>query len=926
MIKRANTGSTRQLLGIFIILQLFWCRLWGLDPNKSVHQYLLDHWQMHDGIPANNVPSINQTPDGYLWIGTSRGLVRFDGVKFVVQRFAEKEEIYSHEIRCLFVDRQGSLWIGSSVGLTLYNPKINRFKIFTTADGIANEGIRCIIDDMKGNTWISFDSTYVNRFSNGKFTSFNESHGLSGKRINAVVEDSQGNLLFATRENGIFSYKDEKFFKYPVPGLDNIIINIMYEDGQGELWIGTNKGLVRLTSQGTRRYTARDGLSNDWIISITQDSDRNLWVGTAAGLNRIKKKPDGSITRESLLKSYMIYWLFEDREKNLWIGTGNSGIIRLKDGKFMSYAPIKAHPGEIPLSLFEDRHGDTWIGTLSGKLLRCRGSKFIESIEPLELTDIGIASIAEDSKGNLWLGTIGKGVFQKKNNTFTQFTTRQGLADNMVTSIFVDSRDNLWFSTYDGVSVLRPGNNTLESLQTRDGLSGKRVYNVYEDKTNNIWIAADKGITILKNGEFAGRSMIKYLQDIPVTCIYEDADSSAVTGSIFWIATRGAGLKRFKHGNFFSYTIDHGLTTNFIYQFLEDPLGNFWLMSDSGVLRVSKSELNRFVLGSADIINCTSFGISDGLKSLEFSNEVSRNSVLKAGNSEFRFITRKGISTVNPTGIRINKTPPPVVIEAVYFNEHSILRPPDAEPVTFKGTTDLSFHFTALTFLSPEKVKFKYRIEGYDREWIYLSPGKERAAHYKDLTPGTYSFQVTACNADGVWNQKGDSVTFTLKPFFYQTLVFKLAVLFLLIALLAAAFYIYKKRPFRKKPKYKDSPLHPDFAQECIKKLNYLMENEKVYTDADISLQSLAEKMSIAPHQLSQVLNERLDRNFPDFINFYRIEEAKRILKSPQGAQQKIDTVAFQVGFNTTVAFYRAFKKYTNTTPTHYKKETGMTK
>jgi ligand-binding sensor domain-containing protein/AraC-like DNA-binding protein len=939
--KRSNPGSTWQLLAFVIIAQLFWCRslLWGLDPNKPIDLYLVDQWEMVDGLSSNTVRSITQTPDGYLWIGTSRGLVRFDGMKFGRVRFAEKEEIYSQEIRHLLVDREGCLWIGSAGGLTLYQYKTGQFNTFTKNHGITVDGIRRIKEDMKGNTWISFTASYVNRFSNGEFFAYDASHGLIGKKINAIIEDRQGNLLFGTRENGIFIYKDGTFFKYPLPGLDNVFIIAMYEDWKGDLWIGTNKGLFRVTDRKIKKYTVRDGLSTNYITSLTEDSDRNLWVGTIKGLNRVKKTQDGAVGFESCL-NFLIYSLFEDREKSLWIGTNNSGIIRLKDGKFISYAPLDTHLDEIPFSLFEDRHGDTWIGTVSGKLFHCRGSEIIESITPAGLSGTGIAAIAEDGQGNLWLGTIGEGVFKKKNRTFTQFTTREGLADNLVTSIFRDSHDNLWFSTFDGVSVRHSYTNIIESLKARDGLSGKVVHNVYEVKAGDIWIATDKGITILKKvfarSRNEGSDFFKkspwspkaILSGVSVTCIYEDVNSSALTDSIFWIATQGAGLKRLQYEKFFSYTTPDGMTTNVIYQFLEDQQGNFWLMSDSGILRVSKSELNTYANGSVNRINCTSFGIPDGMKSLEFNNACSGNSVLKARNGEFRFITKRGISIVNPAKIRINKTPSPVVIEAVFFNDQPLPfhHVSNAEPVTGRGITNASFHFTAPTFLSPGKINFKYQLQGFDRGWIFLPAGNERAARYKNLAPGTYTFRVTACNAEGVWNQTGNSLTFTLKPLFYQTFLFKIAVLFLFFVLLAAAFYFYKKRPFKKKAKYKGSPLHPHFAGECTRKLKHLMENEKVYSDADISLQSLAEQLSISPHQLSQLLNEKLDRNFPDFINSYRIKEAKRILKSPKGAQQKIDSVAFEVGFNTSVAFYRAFKKHTNITPTQYKKEVEMKK
>jgi ligand-binding sensor domain-containing protein/AraC-like DNA-binding protein len=922
---------TRQVWGVIIIAALFCCQLWGLDPDKTVDQYLVDKWAMSDGIPSNTILAISQTPDGYLWIATGRGLVRFDGIQFSTIHFAKASGLKPRENPipdALFVNREGTLWIGSSLGLISYRYQTGQFNAFTSIDGITRDRIRRIKVDMRGNLWISFFASYVNRFSNGEFTKFNESHGLKGKKINAIVEDQKGNLLFGTRENGVFTYKDGKFFKYPIAGLnrDNIHIINMYEDRKGELWIGTNSGLFRVLDKRTLRYGGRDGLANDYVTHIIEDSDRNLWIGTLKGLNRLKRRQDNTIEFENLLNPFIITCLFEDREKSLWIGTYNSGIKRLKDGKFISYEPLKAHHGEIFLSVFEDQYGYTWIGTLGGKLLRCQGSELIESIEPPAVSGAGITSIIEDAEGKLWLGTSGKGIFQKKNETFVQLTTREGLADNLVTSISRDSKGNLWFSTFDGVSVIRmipQGNSPLESFNSRTGLSGKVVHNVYEDKNKNIWIATDKGITVLKDGKIAKENMRDYLQDISVTCIYEDLSAvNAEAGDrIYWIATHGAGLKRFnlRDGSVISCTAANGLTTDFFYQFFEDQQENFWLMSDSGILRVSKKELNRFADGGVDRINCTSFGISDGLKSMEFNNELSKHSAIKTRNGEFWFITKKGISIVNPKKIQINKVPPPVVIEAVFLEEQSI--PFHGEVHEFKGVKDFSIHFTAPTFLSPEKIIFKYQLEGFDKEWIFLPRGNERWVRYQDLASGTYTFKVTASNYEGVWNRTGASLRFTLKPLFHKTFFFKVLIILIFIILVAATFYIYKKRPSKRQEKYKGSPLTPQFADECIKKLTYLMEIEKLYRDADISLQILAERLSVSPHLLSQILNEKLNRNFSDFVNFYRIEEAKQILASPRGDQLKIITVAFEVGFNTKVAFYNAFKKYTKMTPSRYREE-----
>jgi ligand-binding sensor domain-containing protein/AraC-like DNA-binding protein len=917
--------SIKPIVISIILVQLIWCPIWGLDPDKTVDQYLVDQWQTPDVIPSDTVIAISQTPDGYLWLATSIGLVRFDGIKFSIIPFVEKKKIDPLEtakLLTLFLDKSKTLWIGTFAGgLTSYNYKTSHFQTFTTADGLTENSIRCINEDMNGNLWIGFYTSYAGRISNGEFTAFDYSLGLAGKKISAIVEDRQGNLLFASRENGIFKYKGGKFFKYPVLGLEGHQIITLHEDRKGDIWIGTNNGLFRITDKQTVKYTASDGLSSNHIADIVEDNERNLWIGTLKGLNRIKRNPAGTIGFESLLQELPILCLFEDREKNLWVGTHDSGLRRLKDGKFMSYAPLEAQQKPV-ISVFEDRNGETWLGTLEGKLLHCRGSDFIESIEPAEISGAGITAITEDAPGNLWLGTIGKGIFQQEKEAFIPFTGTDGLTDNTVTSIYRDSRDHMWFSTLDGVNVLRHPDGVFESFTSLDGLSGKRVNNVYEDKNKNILIAADKGITVLKDGEISKQDKQYYLKGAHVVCIYEDLSVPDNQNSVYWIATYGAGLRRLtlKDGEIIShisYTTNNGMATNFIFQFIEDQ-GNFWLMSDNGILFISKTELDRFARGELDQINCTSFGISDGLGSMEFNNELSRHSALKTRNGELCFVTKKGISTINPTKIAINKTPPPVVIEKVFFDHESI--PFHQGQQVFKGITDFSFHFTAPTFLSPEKIKFKYQLEGFDNKWIFLPPDKERISNFQNLAPGTYTFKVIACNAEGAWNNTGDSFTFTLKPLLYQTLLFKLAVFLLFAGLISAAVYIYKKRPFDKKKKYKDSTLNPLFAEVCIKRLNYLVENEKIYLGENISLQSLAEKLNIQPYQLSQLLNEKMDQSFSDFINYHRIQEAKKILTGPGGAEKKNTAVAFDVGFNSMTAFYKAFKKFTGMTPNQYKK------
>jgi ligand-binding sensor domain-containing protein/AraC-like DNA-binding protein len=936
--RKLNVGYTKQLLTVIVLFRIFLLPTWGLDPDKQVEQYLADQWEMAEGLPSNEFPSIVQTHDGYLWLAAPNGLLRFDGIKFTAVPFLDKEKIDARkpiDPITLLVDNQGILWIGSPGALTSYNYQTGQFKTYTSTDGMTEDKIRRLKKDMNGNLWISFFSSYVNRFANGKFTAFNESHGLFGKKVDVIFEDSKGNLLFGSKEKGVFIYKDSKFSPYAIAGMESLpSITAICEDWKGDLWIGTNIGLFRVIDKRTEKYTVENGLSDNFVTSIAEDSDRNLWVGTTKGLNRVKQKQDSEAVIEGLLNRFFVLCLFEDKEKNLWIGTLKSGIRRLKDRMFVSYTPLEMHRDEDLLSVFEDGGGGIWIGNFSGKLFHCRDNEIIELIEPPELSGTGITAIAEDVEGNLWLGTNGKGIFQKKKDTYIRFTKREGLADNQVTSISRDSLNNLWISTFDGVSVRYYPGGIIKSFTAQDGILGKRVYNVYEDSKHRILVAADKGITLLTK-VFADASRVPggqffqkappwppeaILKNVSVISIYETPSLPGEKESTYWITTNGAGLKRVNpDGTVTSFTTAQGMTSDVLYRILADQQGYFWLTGNSGIIRISKSELDRFASGELDRINCISYGVSDGMKSPEFNNELSRHSALQTRDGELWFITKEGIAIVNPKKIHVNKTPPPVVIESIYFDYKSI--PLHLDQLVFRGIRDFTFHFTAPTFLSPGKIKFKYQLEGFDREWLFLPPGKERSAHYQDLGPGIYTFRVTACNAEGVWNQTGTAITFTLKPFFYQTFLFKIAVFLLLAGLLAAAVYIYKKRPFDKRKKYQGITLNPQFAEVCIKRLSYLVENEKIYLDENISLQSLAENLNIQPYQLSQLLNEKLNQNFSDFINYHRIQEAKKILAGPKGAEKKNTAVAFDVGFNSMTAFYKAFKKFAGMTPNRYKKE-----
>lgn len=933
MNKKTNHFIFKIILVFFMVHLSCHDQLLALDPDKPVNQYLVDHWTMVHGLPSTSVHFIEQTPDGYLWIATLKGLVRFDGMTFSTITYSIKpgiEDKKKHHTGSLFVDKKGDLWIGGIGHLAKYHYKTGGFTIFTKENGLTDGSIVSINKDARGNIWVGTLGYFSNRLDYGKntFTWLCDCHGLEGDVVYSIIEDIKGNLLVGTYGKGVFQFRDGTFSRYKIKGLKEHIHKIykIYEDRKRTLWITTTKGLFRVR-RGTDGkdditiFTTRHGLANDLTIDVIEDRDGNIWVGTVKGLNRLKQESSGKVVIDTLLEGHSASSLFEDREGSLWVGTGASGLKRLKDPGFIPPAAVDIKPGEIMNALFEDRQGNTWMGSLSGKLYRygkgIANGKLSESPEVTEISEVSISAIEEDGSGNLWLGTYGEGVFQKRGEKIIHFTTRDGLADDRVFSIYTDSRNNTWFGTYTGVSRFSGG--IFESLGYRDGLPSGFVSNVCEDKNQNIWLATQKGLCLLKNGRFSADHITVYLEGVPVRYIYEEiipsGPGSPGEKSVFWIGTDGAGLKRFKEGTFTSYTTDEGIASDFIYHILEDKRGNLWMNSRTGVFRVNKYELTKF-----GKVHSTSFGRFDGMKSIMFYNRLSRDAAIKTRQGELWFVTKDGIFILNPDKIRITPSPPPVVIEEVLFDDRPVLSALHRRENVFKGIKEVVFHFTSPTFLSPKDVRFKYRLEGQNSDWVFLQRGEKRMARYNNLAPGDYVFRVTACNSDGVWKRTGASTAFTLKPFFYQTFLFKTAAFLLFLALALTGYFLLKKRPWTKRKKYKRSLMNPIFTKECIKKLDYLMNIEKVYRDETLSLQALAQKISISPHQLSQLLNEKLNKNFSEFINFYRVREAKKLLQNRNNGNRKILAIAFDVGFNTKSAFNNAFKKHTRMTASEYRK------
>lgn len=736
----------------------------ALDPAKATPEYIHEVWQTDQGLPRIAVTAICQTRDGYLWLGTDDGLIRFDGVRFTPVVSRDAAALEHCFIQALYVDHEGNLWIGTEQkGLVRYRD--GTFTTFTTKDGLANDTVTSIYEDREGSLWAGSDSGEggLSRLLGGNFTTFTTkdglpqymlTDGLQHNLINSIYEDRRGNLWVGSR-GGLSRFDDGRFTTFTTKGWPSATtVSSIYEDRQGNLWIGEGRqGLARFSGGKLTTFTTKDGLASGGIRSICEDKDGNLWVGHwGGGLSRLKDRRVTSFTTKDGLSDDQVFSIYEDREGSLWVTTFGGGLNRFRDSRFTTFTTKEGLVNNGTFSVYEDREGRVWIGGYGG-LNRYRNGAFTTFAMKDGLAESTVLSIGEDREGSLWIGTI-LGVSRLKDGRFTTFMVKDGLADNVVTAIHEDQQGNLWIGTFaGGLSRLRDG--AFTTFTTKGGLAPGIVNSICEDRRGNLWIGTEGGLSCFSDGGFTTFTTKDGLADNHVNWVHEDQDGS------LWIATNG-GLNRLMDGAFTTITTQDGLLDDSISWIDEDGRGNLWMAGSKGVSQARGSDLDAFAEGRLRSISSVVYDTADGMKSRECTGGV------KARDGRLWITTTKGVAVIDPAHVQANTLPPPVVMEDVLVEGKLLDRPAAGPPLVLAaGTQRLELHYTATSLLVPKRVRFKVRLEGFDSDWV--DAGTERTAHYTNLPPKRYTFRVIACNDDGVWNETGASFPFSVAPRFYQT-------------------------------------------------------------------------------------------------------------------------------------------------------------
>jgi len=768
-------------------------RALALDPSLDVNQYAHTSWKIREGFATGTIHEIVQTPDGYLWLATESGLLRFDGVRTVPWLPPAGESLPSNDIRGLLAGRDGTLWLGTAKGLASWKDgKLTQYP------ELAGRDVATLFEDHEGTVWAA-GTNWEAGFSapaqlcaiKGRNIHCYGSDGTFGFGVTDTYEDSRGNLWLGTA-NGIWRWKPGPPVHYPAPalmqsGLSGLIFarHALIEDGHGGLlvsgyrgiwhladgkvepyrfpspppqfreakllrdrdgglWIGTlDAGLLHVHQGRMDVFTTADGLSGNSVESLFQDREGSIWVATIDGVDRFRNYAIPTISVKQGLSSSVVVCILAAQDGGVWLGTSD-GLDRWKDGQVTMYYNPAVERG----------------GVLAGRGLAHKPGAGVREVASPELPDNYVGSLYQDTQGRIWISTLqGLAYFDEAKITRLTYTHLKSLS-----AITGDSAGNLWVTNSDhGLFRLRDGKVVQQFPWASLGLRGSLSMPLATDRHEGLWLGSwNGGVIYFKDGRVRASYTAKDgLGAGRVNSLKFDPDGT------LWAATDG-GLSRIKDGRVTTLTSRNGLPCDTAHDLIDDDVGSTWLYMACGLVRIPGSELEAWAEDPERKIRTTVFDTSDGVRShagvYNFGPRTARTP-----DGRLWLLPLDGVSVVDPRHLSWNRLAPPVHIEQITANGKVY----DLS-ATGKGRLrlpprlhDLSINYTALSFVAPEKVRFRFMLEGQDKSWREVV--NQRDVQYSNLAPGNYRFRVIASNNSVVWNERGAFLDFSVAPAYYQT-------------------------------------------------------------------------------------------------------------------------------------------------------------
>ncbi len=743
----------------------------------SAWTFSFQSWQKEQGLPESPVRALAQTQDGYLWIGGDEGLARFDGLRFV--SFGLQEGVKIGPVSTLLADSHDALWIGSTDnGLSRWQN--NQITTLTTREGLPANSVTALAEDAAGRIWVG-TAAGLTLWQNGQLKPLTGAEQFNGQTITTLFKDRQGRMWIGVKNTGVFQHQNDAFVPVMGDSVDELLkdphcllvdqagrawigagedfvlchdgdrwqryriprnqakahVSTLAEESDGTIWTGSaGGGLLRFQEGKFVAVPAGIGLAGELIESLLADREGRLWVGTDAGLNRLHRRSLFTLSQSEGLGFGAAQGLAEVTPGVVWVGKPNDGLYRW-DGKGfsrLSAADLSAHDSQIT-ALLVTRDGFCWVATTNNLLLYKDPIAAADEVIPIRLAKPGIISLAEDGEGTLWAGTREGEIWQlQKGSWLAQTNLSQ---TNAISAIVSDTDGSMWFGT-DGNGLYRLQNGSFRHFDKSDGLLSDVIRTLYLDTAGTLWIGtADKGLSRLRNEHIA------------------------------------------------NFSTREGLPDNAVSQILEDDMGRLWLGTSRGIVCVSKRRLDELASGQIQTLYPQLFGRAEGMLSEECTSGF-YPAGLKTKSGLLWFSTLKGVVVVDPRVQPINTPMPNTVLEEVLVDgvpdpmlhasnskgikaaERSGSTPAKLETLRITpGKHRVEFRYTGLNSDVPELIRFRYRLEGLDTDWV--DAGTRRTAFYSYLPPGTYQFHVSACNSDGIWSDSESGLMLTVSRHFWQT-------------------------------------------------------------------------------------------------------------------------------------------------------------
>jgi signal transduction histidine kinase/ligand-binding sensor domain-containing protein len=780
---------------------------------------VVDVWDAENGLPNSSVTAIAQTPDGYLWVGTYNGLARFDGGTFRHYDPDNTPALQHARVRKLFVDSQGTLWINTYDG-SLTACRDGVFTREWQGEGGYDDQWTLVSSRSNHIVFLHYTGALIRRrLTPGATNSWQilkPPGSGSGARCCA---DGQGSVWYRAKDQRLWRLVQDTFEMVPTvnAALQGRVINCLVADPAGRIWIGTDKEIARWDGHTFQTMTPTNGEAQLEVSFLYPGRADALW---SVANGRVRKsvgrqwifeiEPWSGVLEKLLLRLDAL----EDRQAGVWIYHYGKGLFHVRaDGAARRLGPEDGFPGERVDALFEDREGNLWAGVDRGGLVRLREKRF----QVLALTESGApratVSVCQDPQGAIWIGSLGAGLNRWQEGGLTNFALPGGSAKGFVFAVCPDAAGRLWLSAGEEDLFVREHGEIKPAPEPVHGVKA-----IFGDREGRVWLGTKNGLACRAEGRLrhygpeAGirRTDIRALTQDPTGAIWAGAGDGTLyrfTNSQFqafqaadnlarqpiwslladdagtvWAGTFRGGLLAFKDGRFVRYTTRQGLPNDVICQLLDDGRGNLWLGSHQGIFRIAKTSLHALAAGRIQTLPCLAFGRHDGLPALECSSSY-QPACWRALDGRLWMATVKGVVSFQPAETQLNPLPPPVVVESVLVDGDNRVpgravaaaRPgadgqgagPEATLVVPPGRRQIEFRYAGLSFSAPDRVRFRYQLEGLDRDWV--EAGTRRSAPYSYLRPGDYRFRVIACNNDGVWNEQGTSLCLRILPHFYET-------------------------------------------------------------------------------------------------------------------------------------------------------------